>query len=118
MMTDILETVDERAHAEKQVARALKALEMASATLENACDAMKAALGDGDQDVVKELRTLNTAFLFAMNMQEKAIAAGSERFGSGGAGVLDLDAARDEIGVRLACLRDARGTDGVSGQPE
>ena len=31
---------------------------------------------------------------------------------------LDFDSARDKIGRRLACLRDAAGTGSVSGEPE
>ena len=118
-MTDLLELTQERARAERTVGRALKALETATETLEYAVDAMKAVEdGAGEKQVVAEIKALNGAFLFAMKMQEVARAAGSERFGAAGAGKLDLDAARDEIGLRLACLRTAgRGGD-VSGGAE
>ena len=74
--------------------------------------------GAGDKQVVADIKALNGAFLFAMKMQEAARAAGSERFGLRGAGQLDLDAARDEIGIRLACLRAAGGGGELSGGVE
>jgi hypothetical protein len=115
-MTNPIELTDDRDHAERMVGRALKALETATQTLEHAVDALKAVEdGTGEKQVVAEIRALNGAFLFAMKMQEAAHAAGSERFGAGGGGQLDLDAARDEIGLRLACLRSAGGGGPVSG---
>jgi hypothetical protein len=118
-MTDMIDLVDDRAHAERTVGRALKALEIATQTLEDAVDAWRALEdGAGEKQVVTEIKALNGAFLFAMKMQEAALAAGSERYGAAGAGTLDLDAARDEIGLRLACLRSAGGGGAVSGEPE
>jgi hypothetical protein len=118
-MTDMIELMDDRALAERTVGRALKALEIATRTLEDAVDAWQALEdGAGEKQVVAEIKALNGAFLFAMKMQEAARAAGSDRFGAAGAGVLDLDAARDEIGLRLACLRAAGGGGAVPGEPE
>jgi len=118
-MTDMIGLTDERSFAERTAGRAFKALETATETLEFAVDAMKAVEdGAGEKQVVAEIKALNGAFLFAMKMQEAARAAGSERYGSGGGATLDLDAARDEIGLRLACLRAAGGGGAVSGEPE
>jgi len=118
-MTDMIELTDERARAERTVGRALKALEIATRSLEDAVDAWQALEdGAGEKQLVAEIKALNGAFLFAMKMQETARAAGSETYGLGGAGQLDLDAARDEVGLRLACLRAAGGDGAVSGKPE
>jgi hypothetical protein len=43
---------------------------------------------------------------------------GPRESASSGSGALELDAARDEIGRRLACLRGARAGGGVSGGAE
>lgn len=109
---------EDLAHAERTVERAWKALETAVMVLESAVDAAKAAGPVDAGDMVKDVKALNAAFLWAMQQEEKARAAGRGRYGTGGGGALDLDAARVEIEFRLACLRGAGGDGAVPCGPE
>ncbi|MEJ6391832.1 hypothetical protein V8J82_01110 [Gymnodinialimonas sp. 2305UL16-5] len=104
-MTTIQHMEDTENRAETAVERAEKAFETAIAVLEASCDQLKSAPEFGEGEVTKAVRQMNAAFLMTMDMQEKAREAGVKRFGNGGGGQLDLDAARSEIGLRLACLR-------------
>jgi hypothetical protein len=111
-MTDI-QCDDELAHTERTVVRAWKALETAVEVLESAVDAAKAPGAVDAGEMVKDVKALNAAFLWAMQQEGKARDAGSQRYGrGGGAESLDLAAARDEIELRPACLRRA-GDDGT-----
>lgn len=56
------------------------------------------------------IRDLKAAFQLAMEERNKVEKYSRQSAGQSGRGPLDLDAARDEIGRRLACLRDARGS--------
>lgn len=55
------------------------------------------------------IRDLKAAFQLAMEERNKIEKLSKQFDGQASGGPLDLDAARDEIGRRLACLRDARG---------
>lgn len=55
------------------------------------------------------MRGLREAFSVVMQEREKIERLRLQVAGAVGAGQLDFDAARDEIGRRLACLRDAAG---------
>jgi hypothetical protein len=109
---DDLEMTLER--AETLVARAQEVFETTVEVLRDTVRTLKAMPDSGDREVVKDVRAMNAALQFAMDMQEKARVAGSTHFGGGTGGRLDLAAARTEIGARLARLRDAAGRDGVS----
>lgn len=117
-MTNTLTESAELARADRTVARAFKALEVAVELLESALDAARAA-GDGDTtEVVKDVRAVGAAFQMALQVEVKARDAGSQRYTRQGTGVLDLDAARREIEGRLARLRATRGGGAVPEQPE
>ena len=118
-MTDLITGDDGRAHAERTAARAYKALEAAVEVLEGMLDAARAAQGCDEGGLVKDVRAVGAAFQAALQLEGKAREAGSQRYGSGGGGgELDLDAARAEIGRRLARLRAAGGDDGLPEGPE
>ncbi|WP_343079356.1 hypothetical protein [Ostreiculturibacter nitratireducens] len=53
------------------------------------------------------LRDLRAAFRQALDERKKIEELRKQGDGAGGGGALDFDAARAEIGRRLACLRDA-----------
>ena len=114
-MTDIIVdgTDEDRAHGERTVLRAYKALEVAVELLESTLDAARATGRCDETGVVKDVRALGAAFQMALQMEDKAREAGSRRHGGRGAGELDLDAARAEVGRRLARLRAAGGDGGV-----
>jgi hypothetical protein len=117
-MTDF-QCDDDLAHTERTVVRAWKALETAVAVLESAVDAAKAPGAVDASEMVKDVKAVNAAFLWAMQQEGKARDAGSQRFGRGGGGQpLDLEAARAEVEFRLACLRGAGGDGAVPCEPE
>lgn len=97
--------------AEMLVARAQRVFETTVEALEDAVEALKSMPEAGEREVMKDVKAMNVALMQAMDMQEKARVAGSRHFGkgtgSGSGGRLDLAAAREEIGERLARLRDA-----------
>ena len=108
--------------AERKVEQAYKALNTAVEVLEHQLDALRkqsGAMTPADAEaVVKEMKAVNAAFLWAMQQEGKARDAGSQRYGRRGGGQLDLGAARDEIGRRLACLRAAGAGGALSEGPE
>ncbi|MDG4649795.1 hypothetical protein P6F26_15225 [Roseibacterium sp. SDUM158017] len=104
---DDLELTLER--AEMLVARAQEVFETTVEALQSAVRTLKSMPETGEREVVKDVRAMNGALMLALELQEKARVAGSRHFGTDGGGKLDLDAARDEIAMRLACLRDAGG---------
>ncbi|RMA42144.1 hypothetical protein D9R08_11895 [Rhodophyticola porphyridii] len=106
------------ARAEGIVAEAMKAFDVALEVLSDAIDALRAEKTVGEQEVTKDLRAMNNAYMFALQMREKARDAGDRHGAAAGGGGLDLDAAREEIGLRLACLEAASGGGRVSGKPE
>ncbi|QXT38895.1 hypothetical protein [Gymnodinialimonas ceratoperidinii] len=115
-MTKAIDTEpSEETRDETLVLQAQEAFDRAVRALQDSCKTLEQAPDAGEGDVAKAVRQMNGAFLHTMEMREKAREAGCKRFGSGGAGKLDLDEARAEIGLRLACLR---GSGHGSGVPE
>ncbi len=117
-MTDVFYEHDALAYADRSVAQAYKALEAAVELLERTLDAARMAENCNETDVVKDVRAVGAAFQLAIVQEAKARDAGSQRYGRGGGGVFDLDAARNEVCRRLARLRAAGDGDGVSGGVE
>ena len=113
-MIDMKTESEDLAQADRTVARAYKALEVAVELLESALDAARAAPKGDATEVVKDVRAVAAAFQTALQVEVKARDAGSQRYTRRGTGQLDLDAARDEVGRRLARLRAAREGGGVS----
>jgi hypothetical protein len=112
-MTDmIVNGDDDRAHGDRTVLRAYKALEAAVELLESTLDTARGTGNCDEAGVVKDVRAVGAAFQTALQMEGKAREAGSQRYGGRGVGELDLGAARDEIGRRLARLRAAGGDGG------
>jgi len=69
-----------------------------------------AVMGDGLKEAVRLARELRTATQLMLEERNRVDKLRKEIAGGGGAGgALDLDAARSEIGRRLACLRRAAG---------
>jgi hypothetical protein len=103
--------------AELIVARCQEAFETAVEGLRDSVRVLRSMPETGERDVLKDVRQMNGAYLFAIEMQEKARVAGSRHFGTGagngGSGRLDLEAARAEIAERLARLRAAGVADRV-----
>jgi len=117
-MTDTFSESDALAYADRAVGQAYKALETAVELLEETLDAARAAQSCSETDVVKDLRAVGAAFQLAIQQEARARDAGSQRYGRRGGGVLDLDAARLEVGRRLARLRAAGDREGVLGGAE
>ena len=70
-----------------------------------------AAVGDGLKEAVRLARDLRAATQLMLEERNRVDKLRKEIAGGGGAGgALDLDAARSEIGRRLACLRRAAGS--------
>ncbi|WP_050761343.1 hypothetical protein [Jannaschia sp. CCS1] len=114
-MTNIIDIAPEVETRDEIVAlQAQDAFDRAVRALQDSCKVLEQMPEAGEGDVTKAVRQMNGAFLLTMDMREKAREAGCKRFGAGGAGQLDLGAARDEIGLRLACLRRAGHGSGVS----
>ena len=100
-MIDNMTESEDLAQADRTVARAYKALEVAVELLESALDAARAAPKGDATEVVKDVRAVAAAFQTALQVEVKARDAGSQRYTRRGSGELDLDAARDEVGRRL-----------------
>ena len=107
-MIDNMNESEDLAQADRTVARAYKALEVAVELLESALDAARAAPKGDATEVVKDVRAVAAAFQTALQVEVKARDAGSQRYTLRGTGQLDIDAARAEIGRRLARLRATR----------
>jgi hypothetical protein len=88
---------------------ALEAFATARQVLRGTLKRLKAEEPVESSEVPKHIRELNNALILAMGLEGKARDATGQRTGEIGAGQLDLDAARTEIGLRLACLRAAGG---------
>jgi len=113
-MIDRMTESEDLARADRTVARAYKALEVAVELLESTLDAARAAPQGDTSEVVKDVRAVGVAFQTALQVEVKARDAGSQRYTRHGTGELDLDAARFEIGRRVARLRAARDVGPVS----
>jgi hypothetical protein len=119
LMTDILtDHTKNLAEAEDSARHALKALEVAIDVLESSVDALRQDVRSGEKDLVGSLKAMNNAYQFAQAMKEKARDAGSEKYGRTERAAFDLNAARAEVGLRLASLRAASDGGGVPGEPE
>lgn len=68
-----------------------------------------AALDGQAKAAMLAVRDFKQAFFALMEERNRVEKLRKQVTGAVGAGGLDLDAARDEIGRRLACLRDAGG---------
>ncbi len=68
-----------------------------------------AAVGDGLKEAVRLARDLRAATQLMLEERNRVDKLRKEIGGVGAGGALDLDAARSEIGRRLACLRRAAG---------
>lgn len=117
-MIDGTTDTDELAWADRTVARAYKALEVAVDVLERTLDAVRGTEPDDANAVVKDVRAVGAAFQTALQLEVKARDAGSQRYTRRGTGALDLDAARFEVGRRLARLRATRGDRWIPEQPD
>ena len=82
--------------------------------LQGTVNRLKAEGKGSAKDVSRDVRDMNAALLQVLSLEEKAREK-SEQRQDGGGGVLDLDGARAEIGLRLACLRAARDGGEISG---
>lgn len=102
----------------KLVLDAQDAFDRAVRVLQDSCKQLESTPDAGDVDVTRAVRQMNGALLLTIDLREKAREAGCKRFGTDGAGKLDLDKARSEIGLRLACLRGSRHGSGISGGAE
>jgi hypothetical protein len=80
----------------------------AAEDLMEAISKVKAELGPDGKEISSSLRELRSAFHTVMNERTKfeKLCQDDSDYGLGER-FLDLDAARDEIGRRLACLRNA-----------
>lgn len=106
-MSDRMTESEDLVRADRTVARAYKALEVAVELLESTLDAARAAPQGDVSEVVKDVRAVGVAFQVALQVEVKARDAGSQRYTRHGTGELDLEAARREIERRLARLRAA-----------
>ena len=97
---------------------AMEAFETTGEALRGTVNRLKAEEPVSADEVGKRVRDMNAALLQVLSLEGKARDATGQRIGQIGAGQLDLDAARAEIGVRLACLRAAGGGGDVSGGAE
>lgn len=100
-------TDDDASRADLAVARAMAAFETTIQALEAAVAELRDEACLDPRTVMGDLKVMNTAFAHALQMEAKARENGEKFAGRAGTGALDLDAARAEIGLRLACLRSA-----------
>lgn len=89
--------------------QALRVFERAAEEVALAIGRLRANHADGPQRTVQAVRELQAALMVLMDERVKVDRLRSEVAGVVGERALDLDAARDEIGRRLARLRDAGG---------
>lgn len=68
---------------------------------------LRAGRAEGGKDVLQAVRDLKAAIQLLNEERNRIEKHAKQIAGAAGAGPLDLDAARDEIGRRLACLRAA-----------
>ncbi|MEM1273879.1 MAG: hypothetical protein AAGF88_08680 [Pseudomonadota bacterium] len=106
-MTDLGLIEEEQARAEKTIRRAMDAFDVTIAALQDAVADLKAEYDAGEKEVMRDLKAMNSAFQFAMQMEARARETAAKQGPTVSVGSLDLDAAREEIRLRLACLRDA-----------
>lgn len=95
------------ARAEQLVSDAMQSFELTRSALREAIDEIKAEARDGEREVVRQLKALNTAFQVTIQMEAKARDLVERNVHAIRDGEFDLAAARAEIGQRLARLRAA-----------
>jgi len=93
---------------------ALETFETTREVLRGTLNRLKAEETVPGAEIPKQIKEMNSALMLALHLEGKARDANGQRTGQIGAGALDLDAARAEIGLRLACLRAAGGGGGLS----
>ena len=106
-MTDLGLIEEDQAHADKTIGRAMEAFDTTIEALQHAVQELKAEYRAGEREVMKDLKSMNDAFKLAVDSEAKARALLARQSVGAGAGCLDLDAAREEVRLRLACLRAA-----------
>ncbi|MEM9318310.1 MAG: hypothetical protein AAGA70_04820 [Pseudomonadota bacterium] len=106
-MTDLGLLEEDKARAEITIRRAMEAFDTTIEALQHAVSELKAEYRSGEAEVMRDLKAMNAAFQFAVTTEAKAREAVAKQTPAMGVGSLDLDAAREEIGLRLACLRAA-----------
>ena len=106
-MTDLGYLEEDQARAETTIRRAMEAFDTTIEALQQAVAELKAEYRAGETEVMKDLKAMNAAFQLAMSTEAKARDALAKHAPAVGAGTLDLDAAREEVRLRLACLRTA-----------
>ena len=106
-MTDLGFLEEDEARAELTIQRAMEAFDTTIEALRHAVAELKAEYRTGETEVMKDLKAMNAAFQLAVSTEVKAREALAKQASQVGAGTLDLDAAREEIRLRLACLRAA-----------
>ncbi|MDO5657849.1 MAG: permease [Paracoccus sp. (in: a-proteobacteria)] len=101
----------------EQEAAALEDVEIAGQLLRGCAEDLVRLRGqlqagdtEGLKDAVKLARELRSAAQLMLEERNKVDKLRKDIAGVVGHGALDLDAARDEIGRRLACLRRAKGS--------
>ena len=92
---------------------ALRVFDTAALELGAALERLQAGSLDGSLRALNAVRDLQTAMAVLVDERVKVDRLRNEIAGVVGERALDLDAARVEIGRRLARLRDAGGGDGV-----
>ncbi|WP_424942897.1 hypothetical protein [Aliiroseovarius crassostreae] len=86
--------------------------------LERQLQASETGDGNGECGLAKTSAELRKAMQTVFDERKRIEQSGNTALQGGGGASLNLAQAREEIGRRLACLRDARGTGDVSEQPE
>ncbi|MFT6932351.1 MAG: hypothetical protein ACJAXT_001046 [Paracoccaceae bacterium] len=115
-MTYLVENELER--AERMLARAMQVVDVAQTVLSEAVGRLKNEQVVKGSELIADLKAMSGALHFALSMEEKTRDATRQKDGRRDVGELDLEAARTEISLRLACLRDAGCDRSVSGGVE
>lgn len=90
---------------------ALRVFDTAAMELGATLERLQASRGDGSERALRAVRDLQAALAVLVDERVKIDRLRNETAGVVGERALDLDAARAEIGRRLARLRDAGGGD-------
>ena len=88
---------------------ALRVFDTAAMELGATLDRLRSSHGEGSERALRAVRDLQTALAVLLDERVKIDRLRNETAGVVGERALDLDAARVEIGRRLARLRDAGG---------
>lgn len=109
---------EDQAVFQEMLETALETFETTREVLRGTLNRLKAEETVPGAEIPKHIKEMNNALILAMHLEGKARDANGQRSQHVGAGQLDLDAARTEIGVRLACLRAAGDGGALSGGVE